>query len=70
GEKSDSWQVMHINTGEALVTFEPITAADSESRGNDEVIVGKGTVLVKITFAPQVSHDQREYIVKGLMDIR
>lgn len=69
-EENNSWQVIQNSTGDVLVDFQIVTAADEKQNESGGIIVGKGTVQVKITFAPQVTPAQREYIANGLMDIR
>ncbi len=71
GNREDkSWQVQQAGTEEVLVNFHMVTGADTETPQEGEIIVGKGTVQVRITFAESVTGDQRGYIANGLTDIR
>ncbi len=69
-EDDKSWQVMRLSDGRLLADFKPVTAYDRETKPEDRITVGKGTVQIIITFGDIVTGDQRRYIAEGFMDIK
>ena len=53
-----------------IVTFELLSTGYDENLADNEIIVGTGTLQIKITFDESVSADQRQYIADGLMYIK
>lgn len=64
------WTVLRTSSGRPLVKFSLVTSGDSRDVNSGEIIVGKGTIEVKISFADELSPDQREYIANGMMYIK
>ncbi len=69
-ESDRSWQVKRATDNQTIVDFRLVPAVDRENSEDERIIVGKGTVQVKITFDEAVNSRQREYISTGLTDIR
>ncbi len=70
GEDEGRWTVLRTSSGRPLVNFSLITSGDNREVGDGEMIVAKGTIEVKITFAREVTAEQREYIANGMMYIK
>jgi len=64
------WTVLRTSSGRPLVSFAPVKSGDSREIADNQVIVGMGTIEVKITFAQEVTAEQREYISGGMMYIK
>ncbi len=64
------WTVLRTSSGRPLVSFDPVKSGDSRDITDSEIIVGIGTIEVKITFSQEVTAEQREYISGGMMYIK
>lgn len=64
------WAVIRTSSGRPLVNFDLVATGATAQPGTDTVIVGTGTVQVKLLFAREVSAEQREYIAGNMMYIK
>ena len=67
GEKDGLWTVMRTSSGRPLVSFHTVQAGEDRETEENEIIAEKGTLQVKISFAREVSAEQREFIASGMM---
>ena len=70
GENKDCWYVYRISDDEQLMECQLLSAGYNDETSQGQIIVNTGTLPVKITFAPQVTVDQRRYIASDLMYIK
>ncbi|MBR5521069.1 MAG: hypothetical protein IKU54_03645 [Oscillospiraceae bacterium] len=68
GEEGE-WGVIRTSSGRPLVNFSLIPAGGALNTGS-EIIVGKGTIQVKVLFAQEVTREQRRYIISGMTYIK
>ncbi|MBQ6849599.1 MAG: hypothetical protein IJN77_01000 [Oscillospiraceae bacterium] len=70
GENENIWLLKQTTENKTIVTFELLSTGYDEDLADNEIIVGTGTLQIKITFDDSVSADQRQYITEGLMYIK
>ncbi|MBQ8604573.1 MAG: hypothetical protein IJ410_07005 [Oscillospiraceae bacterium] len=70
GEKEGEWAVLRTSSGRPLVNFSLVNAGADTETGAGSIIVGKGTIQVKLIFAREVTAEQRDYISEGMMYIK
>ena len=70
GENENIWLLKQADEDKTIVIFELLSTGYDENLADNEIIVGTGTLQIKITFDESVSADQRQYIADGLMYIK
>ncbi len=70
GDDDNTWYVSRITDGYQIMECQLLSAGHNEVSGPNRTIVNAATQQVKITFAPEVSRDQRDYITSSIMNMK
>lgn len=70
GTGADTWQVYRVSDDYQIMECSLLSAGYSNKDDPDRIVVNVGTQQIKITFAADVTRDQRTYITAGIMNIK